>query len=106
MAAKVPSNQMKPLDISVDKPRRRRSKAKRSTGKNRVTIPLVQNLQLTSRQKFRFGLACPGLARPKRNFCLEVNWRFGTSGMVTLYLKLGENNLIGCSELIYIITSY
>ena len=50
----------------------------------RVTIPLVKNLQLTSRQKFRFGLACPGLARPKRNFCLEVNWRFCTSGMVTL----------------------
>ena len=39
----------------------------------RVTIPLVQNLQLTTRQKFRFGLACPGLARAKRNFCLEVN---------------------------------
>ena len=50
----------------------------------RVTIPLVQNLQLTSRQKFRFGLARPGQAKPKRNFCLEINWRFCTSGMVTL----------------------
>ena len=34
----------------------------------RVTIPLVQNLQLTSKQKFRFGLALPDLVRPKRNF--------------------------------------
>ena len=51
----------------------------------RVTIPLVQNLQLTSRQKFRFGLACSGLARPKRNFCFEVNGRFGTTRCVTLY---------------------
>ena len=51
----------------------------------RVTIPLVQNLQLTSRRKFHFGLARPGQARPKQNFCLEVNWRFCTSGMVTLY---------------------
>ena len=50
-----------------------------------MTIQLVQNLLLTSRQKFRFGLARPGQARPKRNFCLEVNWRFCTSGMVTLY---------------------
>ena len=33
MAAKVPSNQIRPLDISVDKPaRRRRSKAKRQNG--------------------------------------------------------------------------
>ena len=34
----------------------------------RVTITLVQNLQLTSNQKFRFGLTCPALARPKRHF--------------------------------------
>ena len=47
--------------------------------KFRVTIPLVQHLQLTSRQKFRFGLACPDLARPRRNFCLVVNRRFCTS---------------------------
>ena len=39
------------------------------TGKYRVTIQLVQNLLLTSKPKFRFGLVCPGLARPKRNFC-------------------------------------
>ena len=30
----------------------------------RMTIPLVQNLPLISKQKFRFGLACPGVARP------------------------------------------
>ena len=42
----------------------------------RVTITLVQNLPLTSNQKFRFGLTCPALARPKRNFCFEVNRRF------------------------------
>ena len=53
--------------------------------KYRVTIPLVQNLLLTSKQKFR--LACPGLARPKRNFCFSVNGKFSTSGMVTLYLR-------------------
>ena len=51
----------------------------------RVTIPLVQNLMLSSKQKFRFGLARPGKARPKRNLCFEVNRRFRTSGMVTLY---------------------
>ena len=45
----------------------------------RVTIQLVQNLPLTSKQKFRFGLDWPGLARPKRNFCFEVNRRFCTS---------------------------
>ena len=48
----------------------------------------MQNLQLTSRQKFRFGLARPGQARPKGNFCLEVKRRFCTSGMVTLYFSL------------------
>ena len=42
----------------------------------RVTIPPVQNLPLTSKQKFRFGLVWPGLARLKRNFCFEVNGRF------------------------------
>ena len=45
-------------------------------GMYRVTIQLVQNLRLTSRQKFRFGLVCPGLARAKRNFCFTVNGRF------------------------------
>ena len=34
----------------------------------RVTRLLVQNLPLTSKVKFRFGLAWPGQARPKRNF--------------------------------------
>ena len=37
-------------------------------GKYRVTIQLVQNLPLTSNQKFRFGLARLGQSRPKRNF--------------------------------------
>ena len=36
--------------------------------KYRVTIPLVQNLLLTSKQKFRFGLACPGQAKTKLEF--------------------------------------
>ena len=47
--------------------------------KYRVTIQLVANLPLTLKLKFRFGLACPGLARPKWNFCFEVNGRFATS---------------------------
>ena len=46
-----------------------------------MTIPLLQNLQLTWP-----GQARAGQARPERNFCLEVNWRFCTSGMVTLYM--------------------
>ena len=51
----------------------------------RVTEQLVQNLPLTSKQKLRFGLACPSLARPRRNLCFEVNRRFCTSCSVTLY---------------------
>ena len=43
----------------------------------RVTIQVGPNLPLTTRQKFRFGLTRPGWARLKRNFCLEVNGRFG-----------------------------
>ena len=58
----------------------------------RVTIQLVQNL-LTSKTKLRFGLACPGLAMPKRNFCFDVNWRFCTSWMVTLYINQKLPNL-------------
>ena len=42
----------------------------------RVTITLVQNLLLTSKQMFRFGLARAGQVRPKRNFWFEVNGRF------------------------------
>ena len=42
----------------------------------RVTISLVQNLLLTTKQKFRFGLARAGQVRPKRNFCSDVNGRF------------------------------
>ena len=44
--------------------------------KYRVTIPFVQNLPLTSKQKLCFGLARPGQARSKWNFCFDVNGRF------------------------------
>ena len=50
-----------------------------------MTKQLVQNLPLTSKQKFHFGLARPGQVRPKRNFCFEANRRFCTSYSVTLY---------------------
>ena len=40
----------------------------------RVTIQLVANLLLTSKHKYRFGLAWP-----KLNFYFEANWRFATS---------------------------
>ena len=50
----------------------------------RVTRQVVPNLTLTSKQKFCFGLARSGQARPKLNFCFEVNGRFGTTGRVTL----------------------
>ena len=51
----------------------------------RVTITLVQNLLLTSKPKFRFGLARAGQGRPKRNFWFEVNGRFRTNVIVILY---------------------
>ena len=44
--------------------------------KYRVIILHVQNLQLTSKPQFRFGLGRPGQARPKWNFGFEVNRRF------------------------------
>ena len=47
--------------------------------KYRVTHHVRQNLLLTSKQEFRFGLAWAGLARPKRNFCFKVNGRFWTT---------------------------
>ena len=40
----------------------------------RVTHQVVTNLPLTSKHKF-----CIGLARPKRNFCSDVNGRFVTT---------------------------
>ena len=43
----------------------------------RVTIQLVTNLPVTSKQKFCFGLAWPSLARPKRNFLLKSAGGFG-----------------------------
>ena len=45
----------------------------------RVTHHIVQNLPLTSKHKFCFGLAMPGHARPKRNICFEINGRFWTT---------------------------
>ena len=48
-------------------------------GHYRVTHQVVPNLLLTSKQKFHFGLARPGQARPKWNICFEVNGRFCTS---------------------------
>ena len=45
----------------------------------RVTHQVVTNLPLTSKHKFRFGLACPGLARPKRNCCFDVKMSTGGS---------------------------
>ena len=41
----------------------------------RGTYLLDSNLPLTSKDKFRIGLACPALARPKRNFWFDVNRR-------------------------------
>ena len=55
--------------------------------KYRVTHLLGSNLLLTSKQKLRFGLARSGQARPKRNFCLDVNGRFESRRCVTLYFK-------------------
>ena len=49
----------------------------------RVTQHVGSNLPVPL--KFRFGLACPDLARPKRNFCVDVNWRFEPTCCVTLY---------------------
>ena len=42
----------------------------------RVTQHIGSNLQLTSKHKFRFDLACPDLARPKPKFCVDINGRF------------------------------
>ena len=55
---------------------------------NRVTHQVVTNHQLTSKQKFRFGRARPGQARPKWNFCFEVIRRFITTWCVTLYILI------------------
>ena len=53
----------------------------------RVTQNVGQNLLLTSNQKFRFGLARPGQAKPSQNgtFVLNVNRRFWPTFCVTLY---------------------
>ena len=50
----------------------------------RVTHQVEPSLPLTSEQKFRFGLACPDLDRPKRYFYFDVNGRFGSTWSVTL----------------------
>ena len=36
-----------------------------------------------------------GQARPKRNFCFEVNGRFGTTCSVTLYLASYMTSAVG-----------
>ena len=43
----------------------------------RVTHHVGQNLPLTSKQKFRFGLVWPGLTRPKQNFFWMSTGGFG-----------------------------
>ena len=51
------------------------------------------------RTKVPFGLACPGAgeARPKRNFCFDVNGKFESTRFVTLYLHcLQKQRLITC----------
>ena len=53
--------------------------------KYRVTQHVGSNLPLASKHKFCFGLACPDLARPKRNFCFCVNRRFEPTYCVNLY---------------------
>ena len=50
----------------------------------RVTHLVDSNLPLTSKQKFCFGLTRSGQARPIRNFCFDVNWRFESRRCVTL----------------------
>ena len=52
-----------------------------------MTHRVEPNLPLTSKQKFRFGLAWPDLDRPERNLCFDVNGRFGSTRCVTLYLN-------------------
>ena len=54
--------------------------------KYRVTHLVDSNLLLTSNQKFRFGLARSGQARPIRNLSFDVNGRFESRRCVTLYL--------------------
>ena len=50
-----------------------------------MTHLVDSNLPLTSKDKFCIGLACPDLARPKRNFWFDVNRRFESTRCVTLY---------------------
>ena len=56
----------------------------------RATQHVGSNLPLTSNQKFRCGLACSYLARPKWNFCSDVNRRFEPTCCVTLYICLRQ----------------
>ena len=50
----------------------------------RVTRLVDSNLLLTSNQKFRFGLARSGQARPIRTLSFGVNGRFESRRCVTL----------------------
>ena len=56
------------------------------------------------KSKVLFGLACPGLANPKRNFTFEVNGRFCTRRRVTLYLlPIAYNDTFPNSQLCHCI---
>ena len=76
MAAKVPSSQIKPLDISVDKPvRRRRTKAKRSTGRYLTNIPA--RFQWVNSIDINYGLKIGPKFGPKSQI---ENWQIGRPG--------------------------
>ena len=66
----------------------------------RVTQNVGQNLLLTSNQKFRFGLARPGQAKPSQNgtFVLNVNRRFWPTFCVTLYSHCVKGHGHGADE--------
>ena len=57
-----------------------------------MTIPLVQNLLLTSKQKIRFGLARPGQARPMRKLLFwsqrEVLNKWNGHSVLPLFTKM------------------
>ena len=56
----------------------------------RVAHLVDSNLPLTSKQKFCFGLARSGQARPMRNFCFDINGRFESTTCVTLCLGAAQ----------------
>ena len=52
----------------------------------RVTHLVDSNLLLTSKPRFRIGLACPDRARTKWNFCFDANGRFESTRCATLFI--------------------